>query len=279
MAIPPDRKKQPSSTAIPGESGQADILRRILTETRFGDAARQALQAQIYDEILSTSKNMDSPNFTAFHPDDLQSMVYAYDHHFLSGACSAALEGRLLKFRLAPRLTKAGGLTKWTKRRDRRTGVVLEDFEISVSSHLLFQTFKGEQREVKVVGLPCTNRLEAMQRIVEHELVHLCETLAWRGSSCKGERFQSIATRLFGHLEHTHRLVTTAEVARTRHGIQPGSRVMFEMDGHWLHGIVNRVTKRVTVLVPDTNGRQYSDGHRYTRFYVPLSMLRPADRK
>lgn len=206
-------------------------------------------------------------------------MVQAYDNYFLGGACYEALGGRPLKFRLAPRLTRAGGLTKWTKRRDRRTGAISEEFEISVSSHLLFQTFKGEQREVKVVGLPCSNRLEAMQRIVEHELVHLCETLAWQRSSCKGQRFQSIATRLFGHVEHTHRLVTTAEVARTRHGIQPGSRVMFEMDGHWLHGIVNRVTKRVTVLVPDIDGRQYSDGRRYSRFYVPLGLLKPSDQQ
>ena len=275
----PRYRKSVSSFAGRDPSAKAAALREILTETRLDEAARLAMQAQIYEEVLRSSRNMDSANFTAFHPDDLQRMVQAYDQRFLGGACSAALEGRPLSFRLAPRLTRAGGLTKWTKRRDRKTGVLLEEFEISVSSHLLFQTFKGEQREVKVVGLPCTDRLEAMQRIVEHELVHLCETLAWQGSSCKGERFQSIATRLFGHLEHTHRLVTTAEVARTRHGIQPGSRVMFEMAGHWLHGIVNRVTKRVTVLVPDINGRQYSDGHRYTRYYVPLSMLLPSDRK
>jgi len=278
MSLPPSRKRSPSS-ALPHASGQSAVLRQRLLETRVDDPVRHAIQAEIYQEILNASQHMDSPNFTAFHPKDLERMVHAYDQRFLGGACAAALEGRPLTFRLAPRLTRAGGLTKWTKRRDRKTGAVLEDFEISVSSHLLFQTFKGEQREVKVVGIPCTNRLEAMQRIVEHELVHLCETLAWQGSTCKGERFQSIATRFFGHVEHTHRLVTTAEVARTRHGIQPGARVMFEMDGHWLHGVVNRVTKRVTVLVPDINGRQYSDGHRYTRFYVPLSMLLPSDRK
>ena len=278
MAVPPYRKKTDASS-LPNVTDQSAMLREILTSSQFDEVTRSDLQSRIYRETLDSSRDMESPNFSAFHPQDLARMVQAYDNYFLGGACYAALSGRSLKFHLAPRLTRAGGLTKWTKRRDRKTGMISEDFEISVSSHLLFQTFKGEQREVKVVGLPCSNRLEAMQKIVEHELVHLCETLAWQGSSCKGQRFQTIATRIFGHVEHTHRLVTTAEVARTRHGIQPGSRVMFEMDGQWLHGIVNRVTKRVTVLVPDIDGRQYSDGHRYSRFYVPLALLKPTDQK
>lgn len=278
MAVPPYRRK-PAATSQPQASDLSASLREILVGGQIDAITRNELQSRIFRETLDNSRDMESPNFSAFHPQDLARMVQAYDSYFLGGACYAALGGRPLKFRLAPRLTRAGGLTKWTKRRDRRTGMISEDFEISVSSHLLFQTFKGEQREVRVVGLPCTNRLEAMQRIVEHEIIHLCETLAWQGSSCKGQRFQSIATRMFGHLEHTHRLVTTAEVARTRHGIQPGSRVMFEMDGQWLHGIVNRVTKRVTVLVPDINGRQYSDGRRYSRFYVPLGLLKPSDQK
>jgi hypothetical protein len=220
---------------------------------------------------------MDSVNFRAFHPDDLEYMFREYDQRFLGGACHAALDGRRLSFRLSPRLTKAGGLTTWKTFRNTLSGDSREEFQISVSSHLLFQTFRGEERMIKVTGLPCESRLEAMQRIVEHEMIHLCERLAWNESSCRGPRFQEIAHRLFGHLEHTHQLVTTAEVAHASLGIRPGSKVSFDFEGCKLHGIVNRITKRVTVLVPDPNGRPYSDGKRYRRFYVPLAALSPAE--
>lgn len=254
-----------------------DVLRSALTDTSIGSNARLMMQHEIHELVLNNSRDMDRPNFTAFNAMDLERMVLEYDNRFLRGACQAALMGRPLSFRIAPRLTNAGGLTKWRSVRNRQTGERLESFEISVSSHLLFQTFRGEVRDIKVVGLTCTTRLEAMQRIVEHELIHLAEKLAWDDSSCKQQRFQSIAHRLFGHVEHTHQLVTTAEVARTELGIQPGSHVKFEMDGYWLQGVVNKLTKRATVLVRDSNGRMYSDGHRYTRFYVPLNMLHKVD--
>ncbi len=256
-----------------GSNSPVAALQTVLMETLMDDSERFVHQQEIHDKILRESRHMQTANFRAFHPDDLESMVREYDQRFLDGACRNALQGRPLTFRLAPRLTRAGGTTKWSKRRDLRTGQIHEEFEISISSHLLFQTFRDEQREITVVGLKCTNRLEAMQRIVEHELVHLCETLAWQDSSCSRRRFQTIAHQLFGHLEHTHRLVTTAEVAKTKHGIRPGSRVSFVIDGVRLEGIVNKLTKRATVLVQDPDGRRYSDGKYYTRYYVPLGML------
>ena len=42
-------------------------------------------------------------------------------------------------------------------------------------------------------------RHDALQRIVEHETVHLVEQLRWRDTNCSGSRFQAIARRLFGH--------------------------------------------------------------------------------
>ena len=50
-------------------------------------------------------------------------------------------------------------------------------------------------------------------------------------------------------------------------------KVSFKIDGRALTGIVNRVTKRATVLVEDDEGRLYSDNKRYLKYYVPLSML------
>ena len=38
-------------------------------------------------------------------------------------------------------------------------------------------------------------------------------------------------------------------------------------------GLVARITRRATVLVPDASGKLYTDGRRYARYYVPLDEL------
>jgi len=56
-------------------------------------------------------------------------------------------------------------------------------------------------------------------------------------------------------------------------GVVRGRRVAFVFDGTRYEGIVSRVTRRATVLVPHPSGEQMSDGRRYLRFYVPLAGL------
>ncbi len=252
-------------------------LRNLLMYQSLKPDQQRRVFLEVHEAVLKQSAHMQEPNFKSFHSDDLKFMFYMYDQRLLNGACAAALAGRPLDFLLSKRMTRAGGKTTWKTIRNRLTGSVREEFEIAVSSHLLFQNFREDRRSVTVTGIECHNRLEAMQRIVEHELVHLGERLAWNTSNCRARRFQSIAERLFGHRVHTHDLVTTHEVARREHGIRVGSRVRFDFEGHALQGIVNRITKRVTVLVPDPRGTPYSDGFRYSKYYIPLSMLSRVD--
>jgi inactivated superfamily I helicase len=122
--------------------------------------------------------------------------------------------------------------------------------------------------------LDCESRLEALQRIFEHEVMHLAEMLCWERSDCATARFQHIAARFFLHRAHTHDLVTRRELAADS-GIRPGSRVAFVFEGRSLTGRVNRITKRATVLVEDSEGRMYSDGARYNTYYVPIAHLEP----
>ena len=42
-------------------------------------------------------------------------------------------------------------------------------------------------------------------------------------------------------------------------------------------GVVNRITRRATVLVEDQHGLPYSDGKRYKKFYVPFGSLEAAE--
>ena len=143
-----------------------------------------------------------------------------------------------------------------------------------LSSTLLFQTFEDVDRPVEVTGRQCKDRLEAMQRIAEHEFVHLIEMLIWNDGNCSEARFQSIANRYFWHTDYKHDLITQRERAATKFDIRVGDYVRFGHDGRYLQGRVNRITRRATVLVPDKSGERFSDGNHYLRFYVPLERLK-----
>jgi hypothetical protein len=231
------------------------------------DSIRQRL-GQIHQDALASSRYLRRPNFIQIHPADLEFLFRAYDERFFGGSCRQALAGRKLSFRLAPRMTRAGGAT--TRFRSRATGEV--SYEISIAIGVLFDSFGEGDRRITVCGRECEDRLAGLQRIFEHELVHLAEQLCWETTDCKAARFQEIAARLFLHRAHTHDLITRLERA-AQSGIRQGSRVAFEFEGRQMAGRVNRITKRATVLVEDDEGVLYSDGLRYKTYYVPISSL------
>ena len=249
-------------------------LREIVVEARFSLEQITANVRQIHGSVLAESPYLDTPNFTTFHPDDLERLFEEYDRLFFESLCRKLLGQTELCFRISQRMTRAGGKTTRFVQQSRPKDV---SYEIALSSTLLFQTFHDVERPVTVSGIECRNRLEALQHIFEHELIHLIELLLWDQSSCSALRFQSMASRLFGHTDHRHHLVTPRERALKKLGIRPGSRVRFRFDGTEHVGVVNRITKRATVLVEDEQGPRYSDGKRYAKFYIPVGMLEPLE--
>lgn len=247
------------------------------TSTLVGAVLEKKLPPQRIDEnvqaiqqaLLRHSRHLREADFNAIHPDDLQLLFRLYDEAFFDGECARALQGRKLNFRLSPRMTRAGGTTA---RLVSRAGTV--SYEISIAISMLFDGFATRDREVSVGGLPCPSRVDALQHIFEHELVHLIELLCWGRSDCSAGRFQEIANRFFRHRAHTHNLVTRSERARAS-GIGVGSRVRFTFENREVTGRVNRITKRATVLVEDPEGERFSDGLRYRRYYVPIAALKP----
>jgi len=111
---------------------------------------------------------------------------------------------------------------------------------------------------------------------MEHEMLHLAELLLFRDSNCSATPFKNSARQLFGHTESNHTLLTPRDVARKKLGISCGDEVTFLADGRHYRGFVNRITKRATVLVLDPKGTRYDDGKKYSKFYVPLTMLKRA---
>jgi hypothetical protein len=224
--------------------------------------------SEIQSEILKRSAHIKQRNFEEIHAQDLDLLFVAYDQTFFDGLCRQALNGRSIGFRLSRRMTRSGGTTTRYKARNGEVS-----YEIAVASSMLFDGFGEIDRTITVCGLKCDNRLQALQRIFEHEMIHLTEHLCWENSNCSAVRFQDIARRFFLHRAHTHNLVTRRERA-AQSGIRIGSRVIFEFEGRRLLGRVNRITKRATVLVQDAEGVRFTDGKRYRTYYVPIQMLR-----
>ena len=257
---------------MPNRGDARQALARILLARDPGSARIRRRTRSIGRRLLNTSPHIREPDFTAIHPDDLFFLFAAYDARFLDGICGTLLGPDDLTFRLSSRMTRAGGKTRRFRGLDGITR-----FEIAVATSILFDGFVADDPDVTVGGLPCRHRLDALQRVFEHEFVHLAEWLCWDESHCGRSRFQGIAHRLFRHREHTHELITRTERAASM-GIAVGSRVTFRYRGQRHEGRVNRITKRATVLVEDPEGDRWSDGCRYVRYYVPLGRLRLVER-
>lgn len=251
------------------KSAQQGLLEGLRTHGASEDVSCERFQ-RIRQAVLNQSRHIRTANFTTIHTDDLQFLLKTYDEGFFSGLINQAMAETPIRFRLSTRMTSAGGKTA---RFRNRSGDV--SYEIAIAGGLLFQGFGEQDRGIRVCGLECESRLDALMHIFEHELVHLIEFLCWGVSDCSGSRFQNIATRHFMHRTHTHELITWKERALNS-GIRRGARVAFDFEGRRLHGRVSRITKRATVLVEDPQGLPYSDGRRYRTYYVPIRLLEPA---
>lgn len=226
--------------------------------------------------MLSESPCARHPNFIRISVADLLLLYRLYDQLFFAGALQPLVmekTGRPLALKVSGAMTSSGGRTLRIRHRD-RGGINHTRYEIAISARLLFNSFKDNDRPIHVSGQLCADRLDAMMRIMEHELVHLIEMLIFGDSSCKRTRFLTIADRLFGHSHTHHRLITPRERAAAEHQLQVGDEVEFTFEGKTLRGRLNRITTRATVLVPDEGGQRYTDGKHYSRYYVPLGRLK-----
>lgn len=242
-------------------------LLQLIESTTVNAEQVAARTAQIHANALSKSKYLSVANFTKIHPADLELLFSEYDAAFFGGEVRKALGATPLRFALSNRMTSSGGTTTHYKK-------PILSYKITISTTILFGCFRdNDHRPIAANGIVCRDRLDAMQRVLEHEMVHLIESHLWEISSCSQPRFLSIARRFFGHTEHKHKLITPRERAIVQYGIRPGMKVRFRFDGEQRVGIVNRVNNRATVLVEDERGQRYTNGKHYAKFYVPVQQL------
>jgi hypothetical protein len=255
---------------------ELNALRHRAAGVHLTPEAAALRSRHVYQEAQRESPQLREANFRTIGIADLELLFQLYDRRFFEGDLARLLKssGSPLSFRLSRRLThSAGTTTRLQARGAQPPGAPPALYEIAVSTPLLYQTFTDVHRPVLVNGLVCRDRLEALQRVFEHELLHLLELLIWGRSSCKGANFRALAWKVFAHTQTHHDLVTQDERARRRFDVGVGDRVAFTFEGVRHLGVVNRITRRATVLVEGPTGGLYRDGRRYHKFYVPLVLL------
>lgn len=245
-----------------------------LTGIRHGHEELTRLDEEASRAIADQCPNLAGGGFARLTCAELRVVFTVVDGIYLRGALQQLCQsrGEQLDFRLSARMTHTAGTTTWLRPRGRNPSP--GRFVIAIAPGVIHDSFRLLP-EATVCGVACPNMATALMRIMQHEMVHLLEFLCYGRSSCAADRFRQLVFRLFGHTESRHRLLTPHERARLTHGVQPGDLVEFEFEGRTMTGRINRISRRATVLVPDSSGARYTDGRHYRRFYVPLDLLRP----
>lgn len=244
---------------------------RLTTMKNFPrEAARK--REEVRRVLISASKSVDSGVISRMAESDLRLLFGFYDAVFLDRYFEKNFTGSIV-FSLSARMSKSAGKTIYPKNL-KSLKPDQEKYELRMGIVLFFK-YDQLSRDKKVNGLHTRDSLEAFQLVFEHELCHLIELHIYRESNCKKERFKGMAQDLFGHTESYHQLPTSSEIAEEKYDLKIGDRVVFTSETGKLEGVIQRINKRATVMVPDKKGvYRNQQGQRYTKWYVPLPILR-----
>lgn len=226
---------------------------------------------EIAKYLILKSADIKNGTISAISIDDLKLLFELYDRVFFQNWFKDNFKGKI-KFSISGRMTKSAGKTLCPKNIDR---IKQEDLVIEIRIGVDFFSHYGCIKGSNVVcGINTSNSLEALLLVFEHELCHVIEFIHFKKSSCSGNRFKTIAGNLFGHTESCHRLPTYRKIAKQKLGLRLGDTISFIFKGKRFTGILYNINKRATVMVRDKNGTMIDNkGIRYSKYYVPLSLL------
>lgn len=242
-----------------------------MIENIYNDKTIEKKRKYITKEFIKLSKNIKSSTIKQISIMDLSILFELYDQVFLGNRLRDEFQGSF-KFSLSNRMTRSAAHTRCPKNisQIKPEDVVIE-FRFGVD---FFFQYEGSNRSKYVCGIETNHALEALQLVFEHEICHGIEFIYFHQSSCKGNRFKTIANNLFGHTSSFHQLPTNKDLAKEKLGLQIGDQVSFLFENQILSGVINGITKRATIMVKDKMGI-YTDqqGDRYAKYYVPLSKI------
>ena len=246
-------------------------LQNILSKS-YSSREIKIRRKKVSSDLLAGSGQIKGPSICAISSTDLRLLFDLYDRIFLNNWFAGNYRGEIA-FSLSRRMTKSAGKTICRRSADpvRPENMKIE-IRIGVDFFLQYNAIEGSKM---VCGIPTDSALEALQLVFEHELCHVMEFVLFGESSCSRQRFRTLASHLFGHTESYHKLPTQRQIADRRFGLQIGGAVSFVDGKKELSGVIYNINKRATVLVQDPEG-DFIDrrGNRYTKYYVPLPLLK-----
>lgn len=239
------------------------------TKLKNGDIENK--RWEISSLLMQKSKNIKNDTITALSITDLDLLFQLYDDIFFENWFRQNYKGKL-KFSVSRQMTKSAGLTRCPKNID---SIRPEELVIEVKIGIDFLFHYGSLEGSRMVGgIDSDSSLQALQLVFEHELCHVIEFIHFGRSSCKRERFKTMAGNLFGHTESYHKLPTPRQIASNKLGINIGDTVAFTFEGKSYKGILYNINKRAIVMVRDKNGKMVDkQDRRYTKYYVPLNFI------
>ena len=226
----------------------------------------------IIQHVFVQSKQIKTANFQVVSNDDVKLIFNLYDNYFFDNYFEENKITYKMAFDFSKKMTSAGGKLMYYK----VTSQNPIQFRMRISSYLIFNSFKNkEEKTINLAGFKTKNRLEALLHVIEHEIIHLIEFIAFNDSSCKKDNFKKLANSIFGHTAFTHQLLTGKMEALEVYDLRVGDWVKFAFEGKHYTGVIHRITKRATIMALDKNGI-YKDnkGNRFTKYYVLLKYLK-----
>ncbi len=230
---------------------------------------------EVNRRLISASAHIEGPGISRVSTLDLELLFDLYDEIFFQQHFAKNYRGKI-RFSLSKRLIKSAGKTIGPHN---IAQLEPEDMvlEIRIGTYFFFN-YEQIEAEKSVAGILTSNALDALQLVFEHELCHVIELIMFKASNCNQEGFKILARNLFGHTQSTHHLPTPRRIAQEKYGLKIGQRVSFPFQERILEGIVYRITKRATVMVPDKKGDHVDEkGNRYLKYYVPIKYLEPCE--
>ena len=223
----------------------------------YTDADIRNRRKYIHDEL--TENHNFAANFSSFTAKNLNDMFQLYDDIFFGGQIAQKL--RDTNSQLSFKVTK-GGKAKTAGWCQTRKGYGTSKCFITMSfpMGLYGKMFTKEEKSLHANGIFCVDRLNCLQVVFEHELMHALMDLygytnkisKGRGKaiySAHGYLFKCMVKSYFGHTDIKHNLLgEDATHMIKKSDIRKGMEVSFAGRGMKYIGIVEKLNPKTVVI-------------------------------
>lgn len=162
------------------------------------------------DDVVDRRRGIREESGLSAYPEvtaeNFLTLFVLYDKYFFgdTAAISLANAGDTLVIETSVRMTSSGGMLEW-KTSDKPRTFKLK-LSLPIFNGITPTTIKNHPVEAN--GIKVNDRLDAMQIVLEHELIHLLIAVPTNGKleSAHGNLFATMVRNIFNHTKMTHAL-------------------------------------------------------------------------